>query len=141
MEELSGELGKFRVVGALGQAGEEARCELWYKNGKMVGPQSGALGPPGTLCVLVPQKPEEGSQALHPITLPPGIKDKKRILDRKIHSQADSVLESKWEETLGRAEQQPLGANRDVRWGGRKTGPSIPFSESRWKGVGDSKRS
>lgn len=132
-----GELGKFRMVGALGQAGEEARCELWYESGKMMGAQS---GPPGTLCILAPQKPEEGSQALHPITLPPGIRDK-RILDRTIHSQADCILESKWEETLGRAEQQPLGANRNVQWGGRKTGPSIPFSESRWKGVGDSKRS
>lgn len=44
-----GELGKFRVVGALGRAGEEARCEMWYESGKMMGAQSGALGPPGTL--------------------------------------------------------------------------------------------
>lgn len=40
-----GELGKFRVVGGLGWTGEEARWELWYESGKVMGAQSGALGP------------------------------------------------------------------------------------------------
>lgn len=35
------ELPELRVVGALGQAGEGARCELWYENGKVIGAQSG----------------------------------------------------------------------------------------------------
>lgn len=34
-------------------------------------------------------------QALNSVPLPPGITDKERILDRKIHPLAASVLESK----------------------------------------------
>lgn len=80
-----GELGKFRVVGGVGRTGEEARWELWYESGKVMGAQSGALGPPGTLCILAPQKPEEGSQAPHPITLPPGIIDRESWTEKFIH--------------------------------------------------------
>ena len=68
--------------------------------GKTTGAQNGVRGHPGAGSVLAPQKDEKKVQALDPITLAPGIRDKKRIVDRKIHSQADSVLESKCEKRL-----------------------------------------
>lgn len=34
-------------------------------------------------------------QALDPVTQLLGVRDKKRIVDREIHPQADSILESK----------------------------------------------
>lgn len=50
--------------------------------------RSGVRGHPGAGCVLALQKVEEGAQALDLVTLPPGIIDKKRIVERKIHPQA-----------------------------------------------------
>lgn len=90
-----GELGEFRLVDGLGHGAEEARCGLWCGSGKMIGAQSGVQGHLSGSCVLAPQKSEEGVQALDPVTQLPGVRDKKRIVDREIHPQADSVLESK----------------------------------------------
>lgn len=59
---------------------------MWVVVGewKMIGAQSGVYGHPGPSWVLDPQKAEdEEAQALDPIKLPPGIQDKKRIVDRK----------------------------------------------------------
>lgn len=87
------ELGEFRVVGALGQAGDVGF-------GKMMGAQNGVRGHPDAGSVSASQKDEKRVQALDPVTLAPRIRDKKRIVDRKIHAQADPVLESKCEKRL-----------------------------------------
>lgn len=51
----------------------------------------GVHGHPGAKRVLATQKAEEGAQALNSDTPPPGITDKKRILDGNSHPLAASV--------------------------------------------------
>lgn len=69
-----------------------------------------SLGHLGISCVLASQKAEEEVQALDPITLPPGIRDKKRIVDRKIHPQADTVLDPRCGKRLREGKAAAFGS-------------------------------